>query len=571
MKRIVIIILAMTICICISAQLSTKELPVSFDSKVKSAIGSKRTIKPVTMPSLDRAKILKEDEEDEEYGFPPRFGYLHKVKYNLKNSGKWLMLPNGDKLWQLNVVCPNALSVNFLYDKFWIPEGGKFFIYSKDKKHSIGAFTSQNNKGDSINVRGFATGLVYGNDVILEYYQPKEVTADAIISIEYIVHGYRYINLDDVGFGLSGSCQVNINCSEGQDWQNEKKAVALILVNGYRYCTGSLVNTTDLGQAPYLLTADHCLGGWANNYVKYDASTSPNLDHYSFYWNYEAPGCINPNVEPTPLSTSGATIIANNSVSDFALLRLTEDPQSLSNYTPFYLGWDHSGNSGSPGVCIHHPSGDVKKISTVNLQPQSTDYEDIAVTNSGTHWMVTWKETPNGHGTVRKGSSGSSLLTAGHKVIGQLHGGFSDCESFNAPDWYGKLDVSWTGGGNDSICRRLNCWLDPLNTGAHTTEGLLVVSQTYTMTTPQQLYGNICINSGGQLTVQSDVEMMGNSRIIVKNGGTLIIDGATLSNANLELKTGASLQIIHDGIIETQNGFVAPVGVSVDISNGKIL
>ena len=128
---------------------------------------------------------------------PPRFGYRHKVNYDTTNSGTWTVLPNGGKIWQLNVICPDALSVNFCYDKFWIPEGGKFFIYSKDKKYSIGAFTSKNNKGDSANVRGFATGLVFGNDIILEYYQPKEVSANAIISIDYIVHGYRYIRFDE--------------------------------------------------------------------------------------------------------------------------------------------------------------------------------------------------------------------------------------------------------------------------------------------------------------------------------------------------------------------------------------
>jgi len=64
---------------------------------------------------------------------------------------------------------------------------------------------------------------------------------------------------------------------------------------------------------------------------------------------------------------------------------------------------------------------------------------------------------------------------------------------------------------------------------------------------------------------------MGNNRIIVEDGGKLIIDGVTLSNAELKLKTGASLQIINGGIIETRNGFIVPIGVIVDIVNGQIL
>lgn len=564
------------VCLCLTAniyaQLSTNEQPVSFGMRMNLADVSKKAVQTITMPALDMAKIEEEDKEDEGYDMPPRFGYPHRVNYDLTNSGTWMELPNGDKLWQLNVVCPGALSVNFCYDKFWIPEGGKFFVYSKDRKHSIGAFTSKNNKGSRDSIRGFATGLVYGNDVVLEYYQPKEVNNDAIISIEYVVHGYRYIKIGKNGLGSSGNCMVNVNCEEGQDWQNEKKAVALILVNGHRYCSGSLINTTDLSQNPYLLTADHCLGEWANNYFKYDAVTSPNLDHYSFFWNYEAPGCSNINVEPPILSTSGAFILANNSVSDFALLRLNEDPKELTGYTPYYLGWDHTGQGGEPGKCIHHPSGDIKKISTVATQPISAYYLNYTESANGNHWKVTWKSTINGHSTTEGGSSGSPLLTSAHKVIGQLHGGYAACgDSVLAPDWYGKFDVSWEGNGNNSQQRRLNCWLDSIGAGVQTLEGLLIIPSVETMVTDEQLYCNIRITSTGQLTIQSDVELMGNSKVIVESGGKLIIDGGTLSNVDVVLKTGATLRIINGGIIEIRNEFSAQLGATVEIVNGQII
>lgn len=147
----------------------------------------------------------------------------------LNNSGIWQNLPNGDKIWRLNIACPGALSINLLYSKFWLPERGKFFIYSNDKKHVIGAFTSINNKGSKENILGFATGLVYSDKITLEYYQPKDIEEQAVISIEYVVHGYRYINLpENKSLGSSGDCQVNVNCLEGNGWNNEKKAIALI-------------------------------------------------------------------------------------------------------------------------------------------------------------------------------------------------------------------------------------------------------------------------------------------------------------------------------------------------------
>ena len=101
----------------------------------------------------------------------------------------------------------------------------------------------------------------------------------------------------------------------------------MILVDGYRWCTGSLVNTTANDFRPLLLTADHCLevlkdGG----YIKWDAVThnSPYLLDWTFYWHYESPQCTDV-VEPAHITTTGARLVANNSITDFALLNLEGD------------------------------------------------------------------------------------------------------------------------------------------------------------------------------------------------------------------------------------------------------
>ena len=62
--------------------------------------------------------------------------------------------------------------------------------------------------------------------------------------------------------------------------------------------------------------------------------------------------------------------------SDFALLRLEEDiPDS---YEVHFAGWDATGNTPNTPVGIHHPSGDIKKI--------SFDYNNAS--NSGNYWDV---------------------------------------------------------------------------------------------------------------------------------------------------------------------------------------
>ena len=217
---------------------------------------------------------------------------------------------------------------------------------------------------------------------------------------------------------------------------------------------------------------------------------------------------------------------------------------------------------------MHTPSRrEKKKISIVASNPISTRYPTCNTENvNGNYWKVFWELGATSHG-----SSGSPLFNASHKVIGQLWGGDSSCLNTTAPDWYGKFNVSWTGYNNNSVCRRLNCWLDSLNTGVQSMEGLLLIPDTIQISTDQQLYGDIRITNGAQLTIQSDVELMGNYRVIVDTGGCLIIDGGSLSNVELVLLTGSCLIINNGGIIETRNGFLAPVGAHVDIGHGRIL
>ena len=44
---------------------------------------------------------------------PWRFGFNNNTNINISNSGTWINLPNGDRIWQLVVVCKNALTINW--------------------------------------------------------------------------------------------------------------------------------------------------------------------------------------------------------------------------------------------------------------------------------------------------------------------------------------------------------------------------------------------------------------------------------------------------------------------------
>ena len=416
------------------AQLSTGGQPHSFAVQAQSSVPS------VVMADVDVAKLLAEDEQEEKLGVPMRFGFPFDVNYNLLNSGVWETMSDGWKVWRFRIEAPGAKSINLLYDNFWLPEGAKFYLYSEDQQMTIGAYTAQNNKEHG----EFATSPVKGEVTILELNVPPEVSYPGEISISRIVHDYRDIlKLGyEKGFGSSGSCNNNVNCPEGDDWQNQKRSVAMVILgSGTRWCSGSMINNVRQDLTPYFLTADHCTGS-SNTWI--------------IMFNYESPNCSNIN-GPTWMTVQGTTMKAQNAFSDFALVELNETPPDSFNL--FYAGWSAIDINADSVVGIHHPAGDIKKISFDYGQVSTTTYLQSSVPGNGSHWRVgNWED-----GTTEGGSSGSPIYNRDGQIIGQLHGGYASCTSIT-PDWYGKFSQSWDYGS--SISNRLMDWLDPDNTGA---------------------------------------------------------------------------------------------------------
>jgi hypothetical protein len=121
MKKLIFTTIILLLSCVTYGQITTQEEPISYRTNVPVLRTNETTQK--LLPSFDMQKIRQEDIKDEENGVPPRFGHKHKVNYSLANSGEWANLPDGSRLWRLVVSSPGALSINLLYDKFWIPAG----------------------------------------------------------------------------------------------------------------------------------------------------------------------------------------------------------------------------------------------------------------------------------------------------------------------------------------------------------------------------------------------------------------------------------------------------------------
>jgi Viral BACON domain/Secretion system C-terminal sorting domain/Trypsin-like peptidase domain len=393
------------------------------------------------MPKVDVNRLLAEDSLNEVYkDVPWRFGENIPVSFDLNNSGIWDVFPKGDRIWRLGIKCPGAYTINLTFDNYLLPPGATLFVYNIDKTQIIGAFTDFNNREDSV----FATTLVRGEEIVIEYYEPSGPAFPGKLHLNRVTHGYRdafgYIK----SFGQSGSCNNNVYCPEAADWQNQVRSACMLVTGGNGFCSGSLVNNTSQDGTPYILTANHCYSNPAT---------------WVFWFNWESPTCPNPSSSPPYNSISGATLKAKYSDSDFCLVQMSSTPPA--SYTVYYAGWNKKDTAASSGACIHHPSGDIKKISYSNAPFVSSTWSG---TPPDSHWQVFWSD-----GVTEPGSSGSPMFDQYHHVVGQLHGGPSACGASQLWDFYGKFAMSWEHGTTPAT--RLKDWLDPTNIAGDTLGG----------------------------------------------------------------------------------------------------
>ena len=447
MKSFILFLISLFLPFLGLSQLSQGGLPPSF------SYDGTITIPHRIMPTIDTESLRAEDERNRRRAMPYRFGYTFETNFSLNSSGIWTTLDNGDKIWHLQITCPDALAVKLMYKDFYLPEGAQFFVYNQEQ--ILGAFTNKNNKQS----RKFATASTKGESAILEYYEPSNVAGQGSISLEKVTHVYRGRS-DNRDFGDSGACNVNVNCPQGSGWESQRDAVARIDVGG-GWCTGTLINNTAQDGKLYFLTANHCLGGL-------DAEGNTDASQWVFYWNYESINCTNPMTEPTTMSTTGAILRANSQPSDFALLELTEDPFNNVNIQAYFAGWNRESTpTAGASLGIHHPSGDIKKLCVEN-QALTTSISTINVSGldypAGSLWIVDTWDT----GVTEGGSSGSALFDSNKRIVGQLLGGQAACGN-PINDFYGKISTSWEGQGTNT--RRLKNWLDPNNSGVMQMDG----------------------------------------------------------------------------------------------------
>ncbi len=408
------------------------------------------------------------------------------IKSN-EEQGIWHKKDNGKYTYYITYHLKEAKAIGISFSYIKLPEGSKMFVHNASKSYILGAYTNKNIYADG----KFSIEPIAGEFITLEFNDLPEK------NIHYVIDGFSYMfdfSMIATGFGTSGECEVNVNCQEGINYRNAANAVIRLLLldrGSWFYCSGSLINNSLLDKTPYFLTADHCA----------ETASAIEMERWIFYFLYESDGCANPETEPQHKTMVGCTKIAsapyyNSSTgvgSDFLLVKFIDDviPDS---YSPNFAGWDISGTAEESANCIHHPSGDIKKISYTDKITSNCFF--IENYHIETHWKVIWSETISGHGVTEGGSSGAPLFNEKQQIVGTLTGGDASCSFPNGPDYFGKMSFSWNQNGSKPN-QRLDCWLDPKNSGVTSLNGYTDIA---TISRLEVEYNNIKLNSLPNIT-----------------------------------------------------------------------
>lgn len=288
-------------------------------------------------------------------------------------------------------------------------------------------------------------------EVTLEIELPPGTPTSALrLAIAQVMHVYENLSLplEDEGditakLNESGSCNLDATCYDSYSAQRNAVARMLFVKDGMGYlCTGTLLNDRTSSGTPHFITANHCI------------SSQTVASSLQTFWFYRSPTC-----DARTLSSSyktlrnGAALLYTTDNPDATLLRLNDTPPAGA----MFAGWDVGTRTSGAGIVgVHHPRGDLQKVSfgavrgLSNCTPTGGGMVMCGSAPGGSYYNVGWSQ-----GTTEPGSSGSGLFFNG-RLTGMLSNGSAICSNTTGSDNYARLDL---------VYPALKPWLDGATTG----------------------------------------------------------------------------------------------------------
>ncbi len=346
---------------------------------------------------------------------------------------KWMKTGEGGRTARFSVGSPGAAALRLGIGALELPSGAELRFAGAGQSSSVVEPVTRKQLSNQLADGIYWTPVTEGESQLVEIYLPDDAApAQVSFSIASVAHllASPYGDLKGLKIGESDSCEIDANCINNPTtaYNNAKNAVARMTYqkNGSSFlCSGTLLNdTVSSSFIPYFYSANHCID---NQSVASTLST---------FWFEESTSCGSGIASSRVQVGGGATLLYNNAATDALLLRLNNNAPSGSWFT----GWNTAAvTAGTSVVVLHHPAGDVKKVSLGQITGfgpynGAGDFIRAGYTN----------------GTTEGGSSGSGILTLtnGEYVLrGGLYGGSASCANTGNvsnvanSDAYSRFDV----------------------------------------------------------------------------------------------------------------------------------
>ena len=433
------------------AQVHTRRLPAGATLSAYGLSATYQNVPVLTLDPVDTAPLLIQDEQQAQEGYPYRFGVSRAVSVDVMQAASQTITGNS-RVFQYRINAPGAQSLNLIFSRLRLSEGAKLYLYNPGKTIVIGPIEARQNPATG----ECWTDIIEDSQLIIELHEPLTAPEPSRIVLSNVIYGYRKTGK---AFGNAGACHPNMACYP--DYQPQGDGVVLILLDSAtRLCTGSVVNNTRQSFRSYIMSAFHCVD-LSSPFGVLDGGEIAQAQNWLIRFQYQSPTCSPSQEDSDVITLNGSTFRAAYRNSDVALFELNQQLPAETDAT--FLGWNRSATTTGNNATIHHPYGDVKKISFTNADTEVSGYG----TAGNDHLISFWGNL----GVTDPGSSGSPLLDGNRRIVGQLHGGPSFCEATGTArrDFYGRFFTSWTGGNTPDT--RLSNWLDPGNTAQLTTDG----------------------------------------------------------------------------------------------------
>lgn len=444
----------------LSGQLQSPGKPVGINTYMKAAEAMYVLAPPDPMEIEAELELNRRSNSK-----PLRFALERSVNLSPETHGSWSL--DGDiRVWRVHILSPGAYSLGLVFGRYALQPGVKLFVYDPGQEEVKGAFTSLNNKASGV----FPVGHLAGEELVVEMQVPATLPEYGELELRSISHAFLNTGFKSSvadcpagDFGCSEPCHIDVNCEEGDPWSRVKSSVVRIVTSRF-YCTGVLVNNTDYDGTPYILTAEHCI----NRQEYAEASV--------FLFNYESPSCFGED-GPKDMSIASADLITHGDSVDFSLVELSALPPA--SFGAYYAGWDRSTVFQTSTATIHHPYGDVKKVSidedmpSIPAQQSEVPYQGLQDYHYYSFWWIKRWEV----GSTEGGSSGAPLFNQAQRVIGSLSGGVAACGDSigydsetdrviynlapNYDDFFAQFAVAWD--HEQALGNALQPWLGPDN------------------------------------------------------------------------------------------------------------